>query len=385
MSAVVVEIGADATAFQKAVDGLPARMKAASGQMAGAMQKAAGSGNRAMGQMAMQVQDVVVQLQMGTKWTTVMAQQGSQMLSAFGAGGAIAGGFIAIGGAAYQMGSQAIEAFEAAQKASAQFESTLMSLLVVSSPDQLVDEWKGFSKVIEDTNRRINGGMSMMEAASDLLATMSPDISAQDLLDQRAKTRADAEQAIASIETRLVQLSQQQATLAELRAAGRKEEADEMERQLKLAQEIAKVQNLGLSAPTTQSLVSNLQRQYAPPSTAQGNLLENVIGSFRRIMPDVLGPVSDVIQSQLNEQSRKLSAQASALQSVAFGGMKGDVDTSYGRGTSINPLNNGASRMIAELVKQSAVLQQQARSMDKGNAYLSEIEKAVKKFNLSYQ
>jgi hypothetical protein len=99
----------------------------------------------------------------------------------------------------------------------------------------------------------------------------------------------------------------------------------------------------------------------------------------------VLGPVSDVIQSQLNEQSRKLSAQASALQSVAFGGMKGDVDTSYGRGTSINPLNNGASRMIAELVKQSAVLQQQARSMDKGNAYLSEIEKAVKKFNLSYQ
>jgi hypothetical protein len=353
--------------------------------MAGAMQKVAGSGNRAMGQMAMQAQDVVVQLQMGTKWTTVMAQQGSQMLSAFGEGGAIAGGFIAIGGAAYQMGSQAIEAFEAAQKASAQFESTLMSLLVVSSPDQLVDEWKGFSKVIEDTNRRINGGMSMMEAASDLLATMSPDISAQDLLDQRAKTRADAEQAIASIETRLVQLSQQQATLAELRAAGRKEEADEMERQLKLAQEIAKVQNLGLSAPTTQSLVSNLQRQYAPPSTAQGNLLENVIGSFRRIMPDVLGPVSDVIQSQLNEQSRKLSAQASALQSVAFGGMKGDVDTSYGRGTSINPLNNGASRMIAELVKQSAVLQQQARSMDKGNAYLSEIEKAVKKFNLSYQ
>lgn len=383
MSAVVVEIGADATAFQKAVDGLPARMNAASGQMAGAMQKVAGSGNRAMGQMAMQVQDVVVQLQMGTKWTTVMAQQGSQMLSAFGAGGAIAGGFIAIGGAAYQMATDAMEAFASAQKASAEFEDTLMSLLITSSPDQLVDQYKEFSKVIDETNRRLNGGMTMMEAASDLLATLSPDISAQDIVDQRGKTRADADQAIASIEARLVQLSEQQATLAELRAAGRKEEADEMERQLKLAQEIAKVQNLKLSAPTTQALVSNLERQYAPPTTE--SLPESIMNSLRKSMPAFLNPVSDVIQSQLNEQSRKLSAQASALQGVAFGGLKGDVDTSYGRGTSMNPLSNGASRMISELVKQSAVLQQQARSMDKGNAYLSEIEKAVKKFNMTYQ
>lgn len=387
MSAVVVEIGADATAFQKAVDGLPARMNAASGQMAGAMQKVAGSGNRAMGQMAMQVQDVVVQLQMGTKWTTVMAQQGSQMLSAFGAGGAIAGGALAIGLAFYQMGERALEAFQKAKQSSQDFANTLARTLATSNPDELGTNWLEFDKTIKESTRQLGKEKTVMEDLADIFAYLNTmgRVNQQNLEDQRAQTQLDALQGMYAMEERLVQLSGQQATIAELRAAGRKEEADEMERQLKLAQEIAKVQSYGMSAQTTQSLVSNLQRQYAPPSTPQGNLLENVIGSFRRIMPDVLGPVSDVIQSQLNEQSRKLSAQASALQSVAFGGMKGDVDTSYGRGTSINPLNNGASRMIAELVKQSAVLQQQARSMDKGNAYLSEIEKAVKKFNLSYQ
>ena len=277
MSAVVVEIGADATAFQKAVDGLPARMNAASGQMAGAMTKVAGSGNRAMGQMAMQVQDVVVQLQMGTKWTTVMTQQGSQMLSAFGTGGAIAGGFLAIGGAAYQMGTQAVEAFEAAKKASAEFEASLMRTLVVSSPDQLIGEWETFSKTIEDINRRLSGGSTAMEAASDLLATMSPDVSAQDLVDQRARTRADAVQGIASIEARLVQLSEQQARIAELRAANRKDEADELERQLKLSQEIVKIQSTKLSADTKEKLIANTERRYAAPRGEGGDVFLSLI------------------------------------------------------------------------------------------------------------
>ena len=385
MSAVVVEIGADATAFQKAVDGLPARMNAASGQMAGAMTKVAGSGNRAMGQMAMQVQDVVVQLQMGTKWTTVMTQQGSQMLSAFGTGGAIAGGFLAIGGAAYQMGTQAVEAFEAAKKASAEFEASLMRTLVVSSPDQLIGEWETFSKTIEDINRRLSGGSTAMEAASDLLATMSPDVSAQDLVDQRARTRADAVQGIASIEARLVQLSEQQARIAELRAANRKDEADELERQLKLSQEIVKIQSTKLSADTKEKLIANTERRYAAPRGEGGDVFQTVVGSISRILPEVIGPVAQVVQAQLMEQSKRISTEASALRGAAFGGLRGDVDTSYGRGTSINPLNNGASRMVSEMVKQSALLQAQARSMDKGNGYLAEIEKAVKKFNTSYQ
>lgn len=116
-----------------------------------------------------------------------------------------------------------------------------------------------------------------------------------------------------------------------------------------------------------------------------GDVFQTVGGSISRILPEVIGPVAQVVQAQLMEQSKRISTEASALRGAAFGGLRGDVDTSYGRGTSINPLNNGAARMVSEMVKQSALLQAQARSMDKGNGYLAEIEKAVKKFNTSYQ
>lgn len=47
-----------------------------------------------------QMQDTVVQLQMGTDWMIVMSQQGSQMAAAFGATGAVVGAVIALAGAA---------------------------------------------------------------------------------------------------------------------------------------------------------------------------------------------------------------------------------------------------------------------------------------------
>lgn len=53
----------------------------------------------AMGQLGYQVQDVAVQLQMGQNAFLVLAQQGSQIASIFGPGGAVFGAFLAIGGA----------------------------------------------------------------------------------------------------------------------------------------------------------------------------------------------------------------------------------------------------------------------------------------------
>ena len=52
-----------------------------------------------MNQLGYQVQDIAVQLQMGTNPFTVLAQQGSQVASIFGAGGALFGAVLAIGGA----------------------------------------------------------------------------------------------------------------------------------------------------------------------------------------------------------------------------------------------------------------------------------------------
>lgn len=382
MSAVLVEIGADTAAFQKAVDGLPARMNASAGQMAAAMGKVSGSTNRAIGQMAMQVQDVVVQLQAGTKWTTVMAQQGSQMLSAFGTSGAIAGGLVAIGLAAYQMGERSKEAFLAAKKASGEFEASLGRMLASGDTSTLLSGFEGYQKQIDEAQRRLVGNNSGAEILGDVFSG----VSREELDAQRVRDQQDGLRGMVEIEGRLLHLSDMEVKMAELRAAGRREEADEMERQLKLSQEIAKVRSYNLQPATKEKLVADLQRrdELQRPQSGSG-MFASVAGSFAKIMPGIIEPVAEVIQAQIMERSQRLNSEASALRGAAFGGLRGDVDTSSGRGTSINPLNNGAARMVSELVKQSALLQQQARSMDRGNGYLQEIEKAVKKLNLGYQ
>lgn len=61
----------------------------------------AGAGGSSLGAVSLQAQDVAVQLQNGAKWSTVIAQQGSQIASIFGPGGAILGGALAIGAAIY--------------------------------------------------------------------------------------------------------------------------------------------------------------------------------------------------------------------------------------------------------------------------------------------
>lgn len=58
-----------------------------------------GRGSYIAGAVAMQAQDVAVQLQSGARAATVIAQQGSQIASFFGPTGAIVGGVIAIGAA----------------------------------------------------------------------------------------------------------------------------------------------------------------------------------------------------------------------------------------------------------------------------------------------
>jgi hypothetical protein len=68
----------------------------------------------------MQVQDIAVQAQMGTSATTILAQQGSQLLGVFGPYGAILGGILAIGAAAtgvfMKMGDDTATVKEKAEK-----------------------------------------------------------------------------------------------------------------------------------------------------------------------------------------------------------------------------------------------------------------------------
>ena len=85
--------------LSKETSGLGTKMTATA---AGVKAATSGMGNmRGMAQnLGYQLQDVAVQAQMGASWFTIIGQQGSQLLSAIGPAGAIAGALLAVGAAA---------------------------------------------------------------------------------------------------------------------------------------------------------------------------------------------------------------------------------------------------------------------------------------------
>ena len=85
--------------LSKETSGLGTKMTATA---AGVKAATSGMGNmRGMAQnLGYQLQDVAVQAQMGASWFTIIGQQGSQLLSAIGPAGAVAGALLAVGAAA---------------------------------------------------------------------------------------------------------------------------------------------------------------------------------------------------------------------------------------------------------------------------------------------
>lgn len=445
MSAVLVEIGADATSFQKAVNGLPQMVKGAATGVTAAI---SGIGLAALIKQATQTVTEFDRMQRGMTTLEGGAEQASRRIDELREASKMPGvdfkqavqadiKLRAVGVSA-DMSKAAILEFGNALSLAGGTSQDLDGVILALT--QIISKGKVSAEEINQIAERVpqvRAVMNKMFGTSDTEALQKMNISAEQFVDTLIRGFSNLDRASAGLDEQLADIGtaidEASVALAEgfvgEGVSGLGSMGDMLRENIDLLREVGSVlgdiTKIGVSTfkvinetitETTAAFglmvqdgkdigeafgaISNLRdsKLFKPAGSTSsggrgasralsgtGDVFQSVIGSFRRIMPDVLGPVSDVIQLQLNEQSRKLSAQASALQSVAFGGMKGDVDTSYGRGTSINPLNNGASRMIAELVKQSAVLQQQARSMDKGNAYLSEIEKAVKKFNLSYQ
>jgi tape measure domain-containing protein len=115
------------------------------------------------------------------------------------------------------------------------------------------------------------------------------------------------------------------------------------------------------------------------------NLFAAIMQPISTALSDALGPMSQVIGDQMMEQSRKFETAAKDLQSAAFSPMRGDVDVSFGRGGSVNPLRSGAANMIKELNNMSKSMADQVKLTQKGNAYLSEIEKAMRGLNIGYK
>lgn len=241
----------------------------------GGMQKAAsgksgGGGMNRLGGIALQAQDIAVQLQAGTKVMTVMAQQGSQLLSIFGPGGALLGGAIAIGGAFYMMGQKATEAFKQAQSDAAAFDGQMKTALAGTS-GQIADFWGKVSQNIRASYTELeslNNGWSAIGAQmADIFGGPSVEARAQLANEQRIKQ----ENALLQIQQRLLEVSAMETEIARLRNAGETEKADAMQRQLELAQQLARIQGMQLPDDVKAQLSSDAAARSAYSGGAKGD------------------------------------------------------------------------------------------------------------------
>ena len=224
-------------------------------QMEKSLNKASGGGGASSNikQVARELQNAAVQIQGGAAATAVIGDHVTQLLGAFGAGGAIVGGLVAVGAGFYDMADAAIESFRAASTASKGFETSLTRLLVSASPLELSDQFNTFKKTVEETQAALDKGVTFGQVLSQFNPA-APSIDEQ--LTQQRRTQLDAIQGMESIEARLVQLGQQNLNITSLRANGKADEADELQRQIELTAKLFQIQQSQFSAET-KALLSN--------------------------------------------------------------------------------------------------------------------------------
>lgn len=190
----------------------------------GGLKKFSGS----VGNVAAQVQDMIVQISGGTNAFTVMGQQGSQLASAFGPGGAVVGAVIAfssaIGGMIYNLatGKDEVEDLEkAANELSKSFQTTKGGTLEFS--DALVQLSQNGDAAYGSMVKLI--GLRAEQQANDATTAireqgkelLGSSVSAQtniDTLDQLIAKNADVAQVLSSVNVTTDANSQKYGNLA---------------------------------------------------------------------------------------------------------------------------------------------------------------------------
>ena len=219
--------------------------------------KGSGAAKFAVGNAAMQAQDIAVQLQMGTSAAVVLGQQGSQLLSAFGAGGAIAGGVIAIGAAFLTMGEKAREAFKEANEAQKDFEEKGREALANGSVASLMHFTKDATQRVKELQRQVAEAW-LDRSAMDVLSEWAggPSFQSKNAANEDALKKSLAIQAQST--QAMLAYSERERDLAIAKADGQDKEAKQMERKIRLAREFLAIGQLDVPTEVRTQLENNV-------------------------------------------------------------------------------------------------------------------------------
>ena len=261
MADATVTLGINAAEFstgiKKAateVDRFSSKAQQSIGKIAG---KPGQSGGSRAGGVALQVQDIAVQAQMGAAFTTILAQQGSQVASVFGPKGAIVGGLIAIGAILFSVGYKAAANFgkfrEEANKAS----EALGELSYSGNIDQIST---GMKSAREETSR-LGSELEKINSRAGYAAIQFGRLFGGPNAQEKAGAIIEQQNRLQEIQNQLgqtaIEISAKELQITELRAEGKEKEADEIQRQLELYKEIERIRSSSYTAEIKRQLIDD--------------------------------------------------------------------------------------------------------------------------------
>jgi len=243
MNDATVRFGYDGAQLTKGLAEQERRLNSFAGRAEQSLRRAGGGGggSRYMGQVAMQAQDIAVQLQSGTKASIVLAQQGSQILSAFGAGGAIAGGALAIGASIYTMRQKGEEAFQALKKESAEFDQSLRTISSGGITD-MINGMEGMKDRAKELNKEV-AEMTEPTRWNAVKNYLSPifNPNRDEEIAAKQKLALKNEEGRRKIIQQIVTASDEELRILELKNQGNADAAQALEDQVELRRELARI------------------------------------------------------------------------------------------------------------------------------------------------
>ena len=283
-----------------------------------------------LGGVAMQAQDIAVQLQMGTKASIVLAQQGSQILSAFGAGGAIAGGVLAIGGAFFTMAQKSRENFDA-MKADADGFADRMKASLTGSSSEIATF---FTEVRTGVSSAYSDIESLQSGWSGIGARMAALFGGPSVADRERQANDLAIQkanALATIQTTLLARSADEVKIAELKAAGNAKAAEAMQRQLTLQREIQRIQGTQFDPKVKEKLIADATRknQLAGVTPVDAAAVKAQAAKQREELQTLRGEAKKMAVDMLPDQEQ-VAALKAQLEEVLMGARVRNIGMSIG-------------------------------------------------------
>ena len=170
MSAVI-EFGFNATPAYAGINKLDSELNKLNKTVTNVGKRGGGGGG--LSNMSFQLQDIAVQLQAGTKASTIFAQQGSQMLSAFGPAGAVAGTVAAIGGAMWTAGDSARTAFIQARESISAAHTELQGIIKTGTLEEINNGMRGIVETTALLKKSAPKQLGADELWADMLAAFS--------------------------------------------------------------------------------------------------------------------------------------------------------------------------------------------------------------------